>query len=242
MFINHRSMDESIQPSSDSRPISVLIVDDHPLVSDALQNYLETDGNITVVGRCSRGEDVLEAVESLTPDVVIMDPVLDSSQVDGIEATRNIRLTRHHTQVLILSAFSDERFILEAIKAGAAGYLLKTSSRVEIIHAVRTVAAGQTIFDPRVTEILRLYLWDRSGRDQDSPPPSESSMSHLTQREWEVLELIAQDKSNREIGEILVISEKTVKVHVRNIREKLGVTDRGRAKLWYMLHGREHKR
>lgn len=221
------------RPAPTSR-IAVLIVDDHPLIRDGLRGYFGTAADICVVGDCGRGEDVLPMVASLQPDVVTMDMKLAGAQSSGADITRQVLSAYPKTKVLALSAYLDERYVLAAVEAGVCGYLLKYAPQTQILDAIRTVASGQTIFDPEVTRILGVYIRHRQhvGGDDDEMQQGE----RLTPREWEVLEQLAADKSNAEIAEALVIDVATVKTHVSRVLRKLNVEDRKGAGLWYSLH------
>ena len=213
------------QPS----PITVLVVEDHPVVLDGLRGYLQTAADIQVVGHTSDGQEAVALVQEHVPDVVILDMVLDGSEMNGLETICQLREASPNTQVLVLSAYQDDHLVFPAIQAGAMGYLLKTSPSHDILDAVRAVARRQPVLHPRIYEKLADFLSHASeGLLADSKQPQ------LTNREWEVLTLVAQNLSNKEIAEALVISEKTVKTHVSNILQKLHLSDRHQAGWWAM--------
>lgn len=224
-------------PAEQSEPITVFIVDDHPVATDGLVNFLETAEDIRVAGTCARGEEVEAAVRQSAPEVMILDLVLDGSQIDGFEVARLLRKNYPGIRLLVISAYADQKFVLKALTIGVDGYLLKTSSRVEVIQAIRMVAAGKKIFDPVVQEVLRDYL-ERAGAGEMGGITGfdETAARELTDREWEVLSLLADSLANREIAGSLNITVKTVKTHVTNILSKVGVADRRQAAAWYRLN------
>jgi NarL family two-component system response regulator LiaR len=212
--------------------ISVLVVDDHPMALDALTGYLETADDMEVVACTGDGDEAVTLVQEKVPDVVLMDLVLDGSEIDGIEATRHITNVSPNTQVLALSAYDDDRHVFPALKAGAMGYVLKTASPGDILDAIRAVARRQPFLDRRIYEKLRQFL-AQVRDDAWLPEPCPQ----LTPREQEVLDLLAEGLSNKEIAERLVISVKTVKTHVSNILQKLHLTDRTQVRYWAMQQG-----
>jgi NarL family two-component system response regulator LiaR len=213
--------------SDKSAVISVLIVDDHPMALDALRGYLETADDIQVIGCTGDGEDAVDQVQEKLPDIVLMDLVLEGSEIDGIEATRQITRLSPSTQVLALSAYDDDEHVFPALKAGAMGYVLKTASSGEILDAIRGVARRQPYLDRRIFEKLRSFLAQLSDEVLLAEPGP-----YLTPREQEVLDLLVRGLSNPEIAEELVISVKTVKTHVSNILQKLHLSDRAQARYW----------
>jgi NarL family two-component system response regulator LiaR len=213
--------------SNESSLISVVIVDDHPMILDALIGYLETADDIQIVGTTRDGDHAVTLVQEKVPDVVVMDLVLNDSEVDGIEATRRITEISPSTQVLALSAYSDDQRVFPALKAGAMGYALKTASSGDILDAIRSVARRQPFLDPHIYEKLRQFL-NKMGEGVILSGPGPN----LTHREQEVLNLLAEGLSNGEIAEQLVVSVKTVKTHVSNILQKLHLSDRTQARFW----------
>lgn len=214
--------------TSGSEEVTVLIVEDHPVSLDGLIGYIRTAPDIVIVGNANEGSEAVALVQELVPDVVIVDLVLAQSQLDGIEVTRAIRELSPSTQVLVVTAYDDDALILGALGAGAMGYLLKTSTSVDLLDAIRNVARRQPVLHPRVFEKLTHVLRASHGDLQSgSPTPPQ-----LTNRERDVVTLISQGCSNKEIAERLVISEKTAKVHVSNILQKLHLTNRVEVRYW----------
>ena len=195
---------------SDER-IRVLVADDHPVWRDGVTADHERSGIAEVVGQASDGGEAVELALELMPDVVLMD--LQMPNLSGAEATRLIVDEAPHVKVLVLSASAEEADVLEAVKSGAAGYLLKSSTSEEVRDAVRRVVAGDAVFTPSLAGLV-LHEFRRIARDDPSEPG-------LTERENEVLKLVAKGYSYKEIGEKLFISTKTVQNHVQNILVKL---------------------
>lgn len=209
-----------------SDPVSVVIVDDHPVWRDGLRTDLGSDGRIEVVGEAEDGGPAIEVTREAMPDVVLMD--LQLPTVPGVEATRRIVEESPHVRVLVLSASGEEADVLEAVKAGAAGYLLKSATSAEVAEAVVRVAAGEPVF----TASLAALVMDEFRRLSSETPSGEPT---LTPRENEILKHVAKGYSYPDIGERLYISTKTVQNHVRNILEKLQL--RGRYQLMrYAIH------
>jgi DNA-binding NarL/FixJ family response regulator len=200
--------------------IRVLLVDDQELVRAGLRRILQTTDDLEVIGECSDGADVPEAVGEHGPDVVLMD--IRMKGVDGVEATRRLREREGGPPVLVLTTFDDDELLSEALRAGAAGFQLKDAPGEEIVRAIRTVADGEAWLDPGVTgRVLNRY--------RGTSPVSKhakASMDQLTPRELEVLKLVGRGRTNAEIAEELVISEVTVKSHITHIFTKLGLRDR----------------
>jgi NarL family two-component system response regulator LiaR len=207
--------------------IRVLIADDHAVVRQGLKTFLELQDDIEVVEDVADGEAAVAAVEREAPDVVLMDLVMPG--VDGVEAIRRIRAGRPQARVLVLSSFLDDERLFPAVRAGAAGYLLKDVEPRELVKAIRTVHGGEALLHPAVA--ARLMDEFAAGR------PQEPSTDGLTEREREVLTLIARGLPNKLIARDLSISEKTVKAHVSSILGKLGVSDRTQAALYAVRSG-----
>jgi DNA-binding NarL/FixJ family response regulator len=203
--------------------IRVLIADDQALVRGGFHSILAGQDDIEVVGEAEDGNETVALVEELRPDVVLMD--IRMPGIDGIEATRRIAARGIATRVLVLTTFDVDDYVYEAMKAGASGFLLKTTPPRQLADAVRTVAAGDALLAPSVTRRLVEQFVRR-------PPPGASvppGLEELTEREREVLELLARALSNAEIAAELVVSEATVKSHVNRILTKLNLRDRAQA-------------
>ncbi|GAA2372238.1 response regulator [Nonomuraea africana] len=209
--------------------IRVLLVDDQPLLRTGFRLILEAESDIAVVGQAGDGNGALEQARALLPDVVLMD--IRMPGVDGIEATRRIvreaAAGAHVPKVLVLTTFDLDEYIVEALRSGASGFLLKDVPPDELVQAIRVVAAGDAIVAPSVTRRLldRFAAKLPSAYQQTTP----ARLDRLTERELEVLRLIAKGMSNAEIAGKLVVSETTVKTHVGNVLTKLGLRDRVQA-------------
>jgi RNA polymerase sigma factor (sigma-70 family) len=205
-------------------PVSVLIADDQALVRTGLRAILETQPDLTVVGEALDGRDAVDLVRRRRPDVALMD--IKMPGLDGLEATRRIVAEAGEaTAVLVLTTFDLDEYVYEALRAGASGFLLKDAPAEQLIAAIHTLAAGEALIAPAITKRL-IAQFARAA------PPSESSaaaLEELTPREREVLMLIARGMSNAEIAAELVLSEATVKTHVKRVLSKLGVRDRVQA-------------
>jgi two-component system, NarL family, response regulator LiaR len=206
--------------------ISVLIVDDHAVVRQGLQTFLGLVDDIEVVAEAADGSEAADRMQELVPDIVLMDLVMPG--MGGIEATRRIRAISPTTQVIALTSFDEDEDVFESIRAGAAGYLLKTISAEGLISAIRAVHRGEPQLDPG---IARKLMKEVSGKREEGAPQG------LTLRELDVLGLIAKGLSNREIARDLFIAEKTVKTHVSNILSKLHLADRTQAAIYALREG-----
>lgn len=202
--------------------IGVLVVDDHPMLRAGLAQLLEQADDITLIGLAADGAKGVELALGAHPDVVLMD--LEMPGLDGIEATRRIRASCEHTQVVILTSFSDRARILDALDAGATGYLLKDAEPDQLLRGIRAAAVGEAPLAPRAASELL------AERHETRPA------SGLTPREREVLAMVAEGLPNKLIARRLEISEKTVKAHLTRIFERLGVSDRTQAALWAQRH------
>ncbi len=208
--------------------VTALIVDDQELVRSGLSLILRAKHGIVVVGECSDGDEVLDAVAAHRPDVVVMD--LRMKRIDGIEATR-LLAESDGPPVLALTTFNDEELLSDVLRAGAVGFVLKDSPAEELIRAVRAVGSGKSYLDPAVTaRVLNTY------RNNAAPPHPTVELTELTPREKDVLTLIAKGHNNAEIADELVISGLTVKTHVGRIFTKLGLRDRAAAIVFAYEH------
>lgn len=209
--------------------ITILIVDDHQLVRQGVRDFLETQGDIVVVGEAGSGDEAVRLVSQYVPDVVLMDLVMPGG-IDGVEATRMIKKASPRTQVVVLTSYHEDEHIFPSIRAGALSYVLKDVGSKELGDVVRKAARLEAVINPRVA--ARLVLEVRGSRDVTPNPFTE-----LSDREMEVLRLIADGYSNAKIAEQLVISEKTVKGHVSNILSKLQLADRTQAAVYAWREG-----
>lgn len=208
------------------RRIRVLLVDDHQVVRRGLRTFLEIQDDIEVVGEAADGAEGVARTQELSPDVVLMDIKMPGT--DGIEALRRLRELENPAKVLIVTSFTEQRTVVPALRAGASGYVYKDVDPDALAGAIRSVYAGHVLLQPEVAGALLA---------QDDPGAGTGRGSTLTEREREVLGLIADGRSNREIARALVLSEKTVKTHVSNILMKLDLSDRTQAALWAVRHG-----
>jgi len=199
--------------------VRVLLVDDHPVVRQGLRALLSTQDGIEVVGEADDGEAAVAAAERLSPDVVLMDVVMPG--MDGVEALRRIGERRPQTRVVMLTSYADERRAMEAVDAGASGFLLKDASPRDVAAAIRAAHRGEAVLHPSVAAKLLA--------ERRRPPAAHTD---LTGRELEVLRLIARGLQNKQIAAQLHVSEKTVKTHVSAILRKLDVTDRTQAAMY----------
>jgi DNA-binding NarL/FixJ family response regulator len=208
----------------DAHPVRVLVVDDHAVVRGGLVQLLEATDGIAVVGQGTDGAEAVRLAAELTPDVVLMD--LQMPVMDGVSATREILAGGHPCEVLVLTSYSDAERIVDALDAGAVGYMLKDAEPDDLVAAVHAVAAGESPLHPRVA---RQLLTARSR----TPAPAEA----LTAREREVLALVRDGLANKQIARRLGISERTVKAHLTSVFSTIGVADRTAAALWAERHG-----
>jgi DNA-binding NarL/FixJ family response regulator len=208
--------------------IRVLLVDDHAVVREGLRNFLALQDGMEIVGEASDGNEAIDQAQRLEPDVILMDLVMPG--LDGIGAMRQLRARSPGSRVIVLTSFLEDERVLPAIRAGAAGYLLKNVEPVELARAIRAAHAGEAIIDPTAAARLVHAIAD------DARPRVEEP-ERLTRRERDVLELIARGRSNKRIALELGISEKTVKTHVGHLLAKLGVTDRTQAAVMAVEEG-----
>ncbi len=194
--------------------IRVFLVDDHTVVRQGLRRILESDDEIEIVGEAGDGRTAIDLVQKLRPHVVVMDVAMP--ELNGIEATRQILKRVEGAKILVLSMHGDDVYVRQALKAGARGYLLKDSEDLDLIKAVKAIRGGGSFFSPPVSKVvLSGYLGDKADGD------AEDSVARLTDREREVLQLIAEGKTNKEVAHCLSVSVNTVETHRKHIMEKL---------------------
>jgi two-component system, NarL family, response regulator DevR len=218
MSTDQQQSDETDQ----SQPIRVFLLDDHEMIRRGISDLLEAEADITVVGQAGTAAEALRRIPATQPDVAILDARLPDGS--GIDVCRDIRSTSPEIRCLILTSYDDNDAVFAAVMAGAAGYLLKEIRGNSLVDAIRQVAAGNSLMDPAVTERLLARL--RDGEPQDE------RLASLTEREREVLHLISEGLTNREIGERLFLSEKTVKNYVSGLLAKLGMQRRTQAAVY----------
>lgn len=211
-----------------AQDIKVLLVDDHEMVRIGLAAVLGTEYGIEVVGEAGSGEEGIRLAQEYKPDVVLMDLVMEG--MDGIETTRQLLELHQECKVIVLTSYLDDEKMYPVIEAGAFSYLLKTSRASEIAQAIRAAVKGQPILESQVASKM-MNRFRQPLKDEKKPHED------LTEREMEVLKLIAQGKSNQEVADTLYIGIKTVKFHVTNILSKLGVDDRTQAAIYAYKHG-----
>lgn len=214
----------------------VLIADDDHLMRAGLIELLTADPGIEITGQAATGREAVERAGRLTPDVVLMD--VRMPDLDGIAATRHLSRTAPDVKILILTTFEQDDYIFGALRAGASGFLLKRARPEELIAAVHTVAAGDSLLSPSVTR----RVIDRLAQQPVPDLAGQSRLSTLTVRERETLELIAKGLSNREIAAALVVEESTTRTHVKRILMKLGLRDRVQAVIFAYENGINHPR
>jgi DNA-binding NarL/FixJ family response regulator len=205
-------------------PVRVVLVDDHRVVRHGLHSFLEAFGDIAIVGMASSGEEVLEQLEAWLPDVIVMDLLMPGG-IDGIEATRRVRTMAPHTQVVVLTAHTDDARVVAALRAGAIGYVRKDADPEVLLQAVRAAARGQSVLDPTVAGAVLHELIQGS------------TVNDLTEREKDVLRELAHGRTNKEIAARLHVGEETVKTHVGNILAKLQLAHRSQAIVYALKQG-----
>ncbi|PKM83494.1 MAG: DNA-binding response regulator [Firmicutes bacterium HGW-Firmicutes-13] len=203
--------------------IKVMVADDHSLVRQGIKKVLELEPAIRVIGETTNGKDTIALAKKLQPDIILMD--INMPQLNGIEATKIIKEEMPHIKILVLTIHDDEEYVYEMVRSGASGYLLKDVDPGKLVESILRIYEGKSIIHHSVTAKL-LQEFNRLSN------PAKDSAIDLTSREQEVLKLIAQGCSNKEIANLLYISEKTVKNHVYNIFRKIDVTDRTQAALY----------
>jgi DNA-binding NarL/FixJ family response regulator len=205
-------------PDEPGGPTTVLLADDHVLVRFGIAALLDAEPDLTVVGQAADGAEAVVLAHELRPDVVLMD--LSMPTVDGVEASRRIHSDHPDTRILVLTSFSDQTRVREALRAGAIGYLLKDCAPTDLLAGVRAVARGESPLDPRVAGTLLPM------------GPAVDPAAQLSRREREVLVLVCEGLANKQIARRLNITERTVKVHLGNAYRRIGVGDRTSAALW----------
>lgn len=208
--------------------ISILITDDHALVRQGIRAFLELQPDITVIGEADSGEAAVRMAAELVPDVVLMDLVMPG--IGGVEATRQVKQVNPHSQIIVLTSYHEDEYIFPALRAGALSYVLKDVGPDELADTVRKAARGESVLHPRVASRV---VQELRGTKRDTP----NLFTDLSDRELEVLRLIADGLSNAEIANKLLISEKTVKGHVSNILGKLHMMDRTQAAVFAWQQG-----
>jgi two-component system response regulator DegU len=215
--------------------ITVLIVDDHPLLRQGLKTLLELEGGITVVGQASNGPEAIRLAKQLQPDVVLLD--INMPGMNGVEVAKVLREQQPDLGILVLTIHDDETYVKEMIRSGAKGYLLKDAEPRQVVQAIKKVAAGESVYPTDLMErVMERYhqLEVRMGRLQSAAAINDLS---LTNRELEILRYIVEGMRNKEIANALYISEKTVKNHITNLLRKLDVEDRTQAAVFAVSQG-----
>ena len=205
--------------------IRVLVADDHPVVREGFSAIVDVEEDIEVVGQAADGLEAVRLARELCPDVVLMDLVMPN--LDGVAAIEQIRTELPHTQVLILTTYADDEYIMAGIQAGARGYLLKDALPDELVQAIRVVAGGASLLEPVVAAKVLDKLSALMAREEE--PATAAPAPLLTPREEEILTLLASGARNRDIAEALFIAERTVKVHIANLMDKLEAKTRTEA-------------
>ena len=214
--------------SETAQKTTVLLVDDHALVREGIRSYLDTQPDLNVIAEARGGEEAVRLASENAPDVVLMDLIMPG--MDGVEATRRLAQTSPETRVIVLTSYHDDEYVLPAIRAGAFSYVLKEVGSRELADAVRKTAAGEVVLHPRVA--------DRVMREIHGPRRDELGLlSDLSERELEVLKLVAEGSNNTAIAQELFISERTVKTHVSSILQKLRLADRTQAAVYAWREG-----
>jgi NarL family two-component system response regulator LiaR len=208
--------------------ISVVLVDDHSMVRQGVKAFLITQPDIAVVGEAASGEEAVKLAAQYVPDVILMDLIMPN--MDGVEATRRVKHVSPRSQVVVLTSYHEDEHIFPALKAGALSYILKDVSAEELASAIRKAASGEAVLHPRVAARV---IKELQGKREEAHNP----FTELSERELEVLKLIADGMSNAEMAAKLVLSEKTIKGHVSNILSKLHLVDRTQAAVYAWREG-----
>ncbi len=206
--------------------ISIILGEDHLITRQGIRRLLEDEKGFSIIGEASNGEEVVKLVTELKPDVVLMDIAMP--KLNGIEATRQIKLINPRTGVLVLSAYDDDEYVFALLKAGAAGYLLKSVSGDELVRAVKAIHKGEPVLDPAIARKVLNYF-----KLPDKVPGMEEDTEHFSDRELDIIRLAAKGLTNKEIADKLHLSYRTVEGHMRDVFNKLGVGSRTEA----VLHG-----
>jgi DNA-binding NarL/FixJ family response regulator len=225
----------SLDQVPESRKIRILLVDDHAIVRQGLRMFIELQNDMTVAGEGADGREAVALAAQLQPDIVLLD--LAMPVMDGVEAALKIRECSPGSLVLILTSFGEDDKVFPAIRAGAHGYLLKDIQPQDLLQALRAAYRGEAQLHPQIIRRLMSAVVESTQPEKPRSAPEQAGLETLTQREREVLGMIAQGLNNREIADQLVIGESTVKTHVSNLLDKLGLEDRTRAAIWAFKHG-----
>jgi len=213
-----------------SKPIRILIVDDHTVVRDGLNALLSAEGGMKVVGSAANGAEAVKLVQELQPDVILLDLVMPL--MDGVQATKEIKKAWPQARILVLTSFAENHMVFSAIKAGAMGYLMKDTSSDALIQAIQDTYLGKPALGPDIARKLM--------EDIQEQETSGDEAGALTERETEILQQMALGKTNQEIADELYLSERTVRTHVTNILAKLGLSNRTQAVLYALRQGIAH--
>jgi two-component system, NarL family, response regulator LiaR len=210
--------------------ISIILCEDHLITRQGIRRLLEDEPGLTIVGEAGNGEEAVSLVADLKPDVVVMDIAMP--KMNGIEATRQIKLNNPGSGVLILSAYDDDEYVFASLKAGATGYLLKNIGRDELVHAIKAVYKGEPALDPQIAKKVLNYF-----RLPDKAPSIEEGYEHLSEREIAIIKLAAKGLTNKDIANNLHLSYRTIEGRMRDIFNKLGVGSRTEAVLYGLKMG-----
>ena len=207
--------------------IKIMITDDHPIIREGLKNLLELDGDIKVIAEAVDGQDCLSKLENVNPDVLLLD--INMPLMNGLEVLKNLKLRKNKVKVLILTVHNEVEYLMKAVEIGINGYVLKDSESAVLKKAIVSIASGENFIQPNLIPALNAKMMEKS--------EDRLKLDNLTDREIEVLKLLAVGMYNKEVAESLEISERTVKNHVSNIFKKLDVTDRTQAAVFAIRNG-----
>ena len=207
--------------------IKIMITDDHPIIREGLKNLLELDGDIKVIAEAVDGQDCLSKLENVNPDVLLLD--INMPLMNGLEVLKNLKLRKNKVKVLILTVHNEVEYLMKAVEIGINGYVLKDSESAVLKKAIVSIASGENFIQPNLIPALNAKMMEKS--------EDRLKLENLTDREIEVLKLLAVGMYNKEVAENLEISERTVKNHVSNIFKKLDVTDRTQAAVFAIRNG-----